>query len=102
MAALLLLTCFVFPVATSVADAVDARNLADLLILHPPAHVEQPTGNWKTQHIVVGDAKIEVCIAQSPAAVAHNRVDAFVLEFTGNGNSAQRIVRWVADGIWKN
>lgn len=102
MAALFLLTSVLFPFAASASDAADARNLADLLILHPPARVDQQKGNWKTRHIAVGRAKIEVCVAQSPAAVAQHRVDAFVLEFTGNGNKAQDIVRWVADGIWKD
>lgn len=82
-------------------EACADRSLADLLILHPTAPSAQVAG-LERKFIPNGQHKIEIWVARSPAAKRWNRVDAFVLEFTGNGNSAESITRWVADGVWRN
>lgn len=82
-----------------VREACADRSLADLLILHPTAPSAQVAG-LERRFIPNGQHKIEIWVARSPAAKRSNHVDAFVLEFTGNGNSAESVTRWVADGIW--
>ncbi len=77
------------------------RSLADLLLLHPPPQTLDRSG-LQRRFLSVHDLEIEICIAQSPGAIGSGKSAAFVLEFTGNGNTAQEITRWVADGIWKD
>jgi pimeloyl-ACP methyl ester carboxylesterase len=77
------------------------RNLADFFLLHPVNPSRDMTG--ATRRIVrASNLDIDVWVMRSPPARSSGVPKAFVLEFTGNGNSAQEIIAWVANGIWKD
>lgn len=79
----------------------ESQNLADILLLRPPHGRADMTGLQR--RVIRRDGMtIEACVLRSPGARAGREPQAFVLEFTGTGNTAQEITRWVADGIWMN
>ncbi|MGH7177114.1 MAG: hypothetical protein ACREJC_07035, partial [Tepidisphaeraceae bacterium] len=76
-------------------------SLADLILRHPPQFRVSKTG-LEQRFVAAGDLRIEAVVRRSPGAQLNQTPRAFVLEFTGNGNLAEQVVRWVADGIWND